>query len=84
MTAQTRKNRQNFRNFLFENDELLKKILLSKKFINLIKEYAVIFSEFFEKLKKSSKNSKKITAYSLIKSKNFVQQNFFQKSIIFK
>jgi len=35
----------------------------------------------FEKLKKSSKNSKKITAYSLINSKNFVQQNFFQKFI---
>jgi len=80
---------------LFENDELLKKILLSKKFLKLIREYAVIFSEFFgkflvftffkfgdfEKLKKSSKNSKKITAYSLINSKNFVQQNFFQKSI---
>jgi len=38
---------KNFRNFLFENDELLKKILLSKKFLKLIKEYAVIFSEFF-------------------------------------
>jgi len=38
----------------------------------------------FEKLKKSSKNLKKIRAYSLINSKNFVQQNFFQKSIIFK
>jgi len=37
---------KNFRNFLFENDELLKKILLSKKFLKLIKEYAVIFSEF--------------------------------------
>jgi len=38
---------KNFRNFLFENDELLKIILLSKKFLKLIKEYAVIFSEFF-------------------------------------
>jgi len=47
MAAQKRKNRQNFRNFLFENDELLKKILLSKKFLKLIKEYDVIFSEFF-------------------------------------
>jgi len=39
---------KNFRNFLFENDELLKKILLNKKFLKLIKEHAVIFSEFFE------------------------------------
>jgi len=39
---------QNFRNFLFENDELLKKILLNKKFLKLIREYAVIFLEFFE------------------------------------
>jgi len=73
----------------------LKKILLNKKFLKLIKEYVVIFSEFFGtflhfsnlailKNKKSFKNSKKIAAYSLINSKNFVQQNFFQKSIIFK
>jgi len=39
---------KNFRNFLFENDELLKKILLNKRFLKLIKEYAIIFSEFFE------------------------------------
>jgi len=39
---------KNFRNFLFENDKLLEKILLNKKFLKLIKEYAVIFSEFFE------------------------------------
>jgi len=38
---------KNFRNFLFEN-ELLKKILLNKKFFKFIKEYAVIFKEFFE------------------------------------
>jgi len=38
---------KNFRNFLFENDKLLKKILLSKKFLKFIKEYVVIFSEFF-------------------------------------
>jgi len=38
---------KNFRNFLFENVELLKKILLSKKFLKLIKEYIIIFSEFF-------------------------------------
>jgi len=38
---------KNFKNFLFENDELLKKILLSKKFLKSIKEYAVIFLEFF-------------------------------------
>jgi len=39
---------KNFRNFLFENDKLLKKILLNKKFLKLIEEYAIIFSEFFE------------------------------------
>jgi len=39
---------KNFRNFVFENDELLKKILLNKKFLKLIKEYAVIFSKIFE------------------------------------
>jgi len=39
---------KNFRNFLFENDELLKKFLLNKKFLKLIKEYAVIFLEFLE------------------------------------
>jgi len=73
----------------------LKKILLGKKFFKLIKECAVIFSEFFgtflhfsnlailKNLKSLLKILKKITAYSLINSKNF-QQNFFQKSIIFK
>jgi len=39
---------KNFRNFLFKNNKLLKKILLNKKFLKLIKKYAVIFSEFFE------------------------------------
>jgi len=38
---------KNFRNFLFANDELLKKILLNKKFLKLIKEYAVIFFRIF-------------------------------------
>jgi len=42
MAAQTRKNHKKLQKFLFENDELLKKILLSKKFLKLIKEYAVL------------------------------------------
>jgi len=41
-------NRQKFQNFLFKDDGLLEKILLNKKFLELIKEYAVIFSEFLE------------------------------------
>jgi len=41
-------NHQKLQNFLFKDDGLLEKILLNKKFLELIKEYTVIFLEFLE------------------------------------
>jgi len=38
---------KNFKNFLFENNEILKKILLSKKFLKLIKESKDICPHLF-------------------------------------
>jgi len=51
-----RKNRQKLRNFLFGDDGLLEKISLNKKFLELIKKYAVIFFKFLENFFNFSKS----------------------------
>jgi len=83
-----RNSRQKLQEFFFGDDGFLKNILLNKKFLELIKEYTVIFFIIFRRLlifqnRQIPKNFEKITPYSLINFKNFLFNKIFFKSLSF-